>query len=72
MNQLSQLSGHAFDRAYIDSILEDHETTVDEFQRRVETMQNQDVKQWISSILPTLQTSREKARQVKYRLQTNP
>lgn len=73
VNQLSQLSGHAFDRAYIDYILlEDHETTVDEFQRRVETMQNQDVKQWISSILSTLQTSREKARQVKYRLQTNP
>jgi putative membrane protein len=72
VNKLSQLSGHAFDRAYIDYILEDHETIVDEFQRRVETMQDQDIKQWIASTLPALQGHRERARQVKYKLQTNP
>ncbi|MDC8447436.1 MAG: DUF4142 domain-containing protein [Nitrospira sp.] len=72
VNKISQLSGHAFDRAYIDYILEDHETTVDEFRRRVETMQDQDIKQWIASTLPALQGHREMARQVKYKLQTNP
>lgn len=72
VNRISQLSGHAFDRAYIDYILEDHETTVDEFQRCVTTMQNEDIKQWIVSTLPDLQTHREKAHQVKYSLQTNP
>ena len=72
VNKLSQLSGHAFDRAYMDYILEDHETIVDEFQRRVENMQDKDIKQWIASILPALQNHREKARQVKYKLQTNP
>ncbi len=72
VNKLSQLSGHAFDRAYMDYIVEDHETIVDEFQRRVENMQDKDIKQWIASILPALQSHREKARQVKYKLQTNP
>jgi hypothetical protein len=35
-------------------------------------MQDEGIKQWIASTLPTLQTHREKARQVKYSLQTNP
>ena len=72
VNKLSQLSGHAFDRAYIDYILEDHEATVAEFQLRVKTIQDEGIKQWIASTLPTLQTHREKAHQVKYSLQTNP
>jgi putative membrane protein len=72
VNKLSQLSGHAFDRAYMDYIIEDHESTVDEFQRLVKTVQDEGVKQWIASTLPTLQTHREKAREVKYSLQTNP
>ena len=72
VNRLSQLFGHAFDRAYLSYILEDHETIVEEFQRRAKTMQDQDIKQWIASILPTLQTHQEKAHQVKYSLQTNP
>jgi putative membrane protein len=72
VNKLSQLSGHAFDRAYMDYIIEDHESTVDEFQRLVKTVQDEGVKQWIASTLPTLQTHRERAREVKYSLQTNP
>ncbi len=72
VNKLSLLCGHAFDRAYIDYILEDHETTVDEFQQRAKTIQDVGIKQWIDSTLPTLQTHREKAHKVKYSLQTNP
>ncbi|HEX6726490.1 MAG TPA: DUF4142 domain-containing protein [Nitrospira sp.] len=72
VNRLSELFGHAFDRAYLSYILEDHETIVEEFQRRAETMQNRDIKQWIASTIPALQAHREKARLVKYSLQTNP
>ena len=72
VNKLSQLFGHAFDRAYLSYILEDHKTIVEEFQRRGKTMQDQDIKQWIASMLPTLQSHQEKARLVKYSLQTNP
>ena len=72
VNRLSQLSGHAFDSAYLDFILEDHETTVEEFQRLGKTIGDEGIKQWIASTLPTLQTHRDRARQVKYSLQTNP
>lgn len=72
VDKISQLSGHAFDRAYIDYILEDHELIVEEFQRHVRTTQNQDIKQWIALTLPALQTHREKAHKVKHSLQTNP
>lgn len=72
VNELSHLSGHAFDRAYINYILEDHEIIVDEFQRCVKTMQDQDIKQWIVSTLPALRTHREQALKVNYSLQTNP
>ncbi|MDK2745385.1 MAG: DUF4142 domain-containing protein [Nitrospira sp. BO4] len=72
VNELSQLAGHAFDRAYMNYILQNHETTVEEFQREAKTVQDQDIKQWIISIVPFLEAHREKARQVKYSLQTNP
>lgn len=72
VNALSQLSGHAFDRAYIDFILEDHEFTVEAFQRYTRDIQDQDIKQWIIMIVPILQDHRDKARQVKYTLQTTP
>lgn len=72
VNELAQLFGHAFDRAYINYILEDHETIVDEFQRHVKSIQDRDIRQWIISVLPTLQSHREKAHRVKYSLQTNP
>lgn len=72
VNELAQLFGHAFDREYMNYILEEHETAVDEFQQRGKTMLDQDIKQWVTSILPTLQSHREKARQIKYSLQTSP
>lgn len=72
LDKISQLSGHAFDHAYIDYILEDLELIVEEFQRHVRTTHNQDIKQWIASTLPALETHREKAHKVKHSLQTNP
>ena len=72
VNELSHLYGHAFDRAYLDYILGDHEATVEEFERDVKRLQDGDIKQWITSTLPTLVTHRETARQVKYSMQTNP
>jgi hypothetical protein len=56
----------------LDYILEDHKATVEEFQREVNTLHGDDIKQWIASTLPILVAHREKARQVKYSMQTNP
>jgi putative membrane protein len=72
VNELSQLFGHAFDRAYINYILRNHETTVEEFELHMKTSQNDGIKQWIVSTLPLLEVHRIKALVVKYALQTNP
>lgn len=72
LEELSTLSGHAFDREYMDYSIRHHEITVEEFQRRVGVVQDQDIKQWILLVLPILEGHREKAHRVKYSLQTNP
>lgn len=71
-DELSQLSGHAFDRAYMNYALQHHETTVEEFAQRAKTLQHQDIAQWMTLTLPILEAHREQALQVKYSLQTNP
>jgi len=72
LEELSHLSGHAFDREYMDYSIRDHETTVEEFRRRIGSVEDEDIKQWIILLLPILEGHREKAHQVKYSLQTNP
>jgi putative membrane protein len=72
LEELSRLSGHAFDREYMDYSIRDHESTLEAFQRRAQIVQDQDIKQWISLLLPILEGHREKAHRVKYSLQTNP
>lgn len=72
LEALSHLSGHAFDREYMDYSIRDHDTTVEEFRRSIRIVQDDDIKQWISLVLPILEGHREKAHRVKYTLQTNP
>lgn len=72
LEELSKLSGHAFDREYIDYSIRDHEIIVEEFRQQVGIVQNQDIKQWIILVLPILENHREKAHRVKNSLQTNP
>jgi putative membrane protein len=72
LEELSRLSGHAFDREYMDYSIRDHESALEEFQRRADIVQDQDIKQWIILLLPILEGHREKAHRVKYSLQTNP
>lgn len=72
LEKLSLLSGHAFDREYMDYSIRDHEITIEEFRRRVGIVRNQDIKQWILLVLPLLESHLKRAHQVKYSLQTNP
>lgn len=72
LEELSTLSGHAFDREYMDYSIRDHELTIEEFRRRARGMPAPDIKQWILLVLPILEGHREKAHRVKYALQTNP
>ncbi|MBX3333715.1 MAG: DUF4142 domain-containing protein [Nitrospira sp.] len=72
LEKLSTLSGHAFDREYMDYSIRDHEIAIEQFRQRAGIVQNQGVKQWILLVLPILEHHREQAHRVKYSLQTNP
>ena len=72
LERLSKLSGHAFDREYMDYSIRDHEIAIEQFRQRAGIVKNQGVKQWILLVLPILESHREQAHRVKYSLQTNP
>ncbi|NGZ97796.1 MAG: hypothetical protein CV089_17020 [Nitrospira sp. WS110] len=72
LEALSRLSSHAFDREYMDYSIQHHGTSVEEFKRGMEIVQDQDIKQWVKLVLPMLEGHQEKAHRVKYSLQTSP
>lgn len=72
VDELSQLSGHEFDRAYMNFTLQNHETTLEEFQHHLKTMRYPDLREWFTSTLPVLKEHRDRARTVLASLQTNP
>jgi putative membrane protein len=54
-DRLSNLSGPAFDKAYMNSMVKDHETDIAEFQKEANSGSNPDLKNFASQTLPTLQ-----------------
>ena len=72
VDDLSQLSGHEFDRAYMNFALQNHETTLEQFHQHLETMRYPDLREWFTSMLPVLKAHRDQAKLVKNSLQTNP
>ena len=52
--QLSQLSGKEFDRAYITYMLKDHMNDVLQFEQSTKDLRNPQVQQWASATLPVL------------------
>jgi len=55
MAKLSKLSGAAFDRAYMQAMLIDHKTDVNEFRRESTAGKDSDVKSFAAKTLPTLE-----------------
>ncbi|HEY1911252.1 MAG TPA: DUF4142 domain-containing protein [Vicinamibacterales bacterium] len=53
--RLMTLQGAAFDRAYMDAMVKDHEEDVQAFQTEAQTGTDPEVKRWANSALPTLQ-----------------
>jgi putative membrane protein len=72
VDEMSKMSGHEFDRAYMNFALHNHETTLEQFQHHIETMRYPDLRAWFTSTLPILKAHRDEARSVKSSLQTNP
>lgn len=55
MNRLSNLSGSAFDKAYMSAMVKDHETDISLFQHEANGGTAGDLKSFASETLPTLQ-----------------
>lgn len=62
--KLSKLSGKAFDRAYARDMLKDHEKDVAAFRHEAKYGKNQDIKNFASLTLPTLEDHLKQARQM--------
>jgi putative membrane protein len=54
-NRLSKLSGAAFDRAYMQDMLKDHQTDISEFQYEARSGADSEFRGFASKTLPTLQ-----------------
>jgi putative membrane protein len=54
-DRLAKLSGAAFDRAYMQHMLADHKTDVNEFKKESTSGKDAEIKAWASKTLPTLE-----------------
>ena len=63
-DHLSSLSGAAFDKAYMDHMVKDHEKAVALFSKEASSGKDADTKDWAAKTLPTLQQHLSKARSV--------
>ena len=64
VEDLAQLSGAAFDRAYMMGVLRDQARNVKELQRRADRLRDPDVKAWMIRALPGLRDTLRQARDI--------
>ncbi len=64
-DHLSKLSGEAFDRAYIQHMVKDHQEDVAVFRKQSTAAANSEVKQFASSTLPTLEKHLQRAQEIE-------
>lgn len=64
-DQLSKLSGTAFDRAYANDMVKDHTKDVAEFQKEAKDGHNQAIKNYAAQTVPVLQTHLDLARNME-------
>lgn len=66
--KLSKNNGAAFDKAYIDDMVEDHEKDVKEFDDASKNCEDADLKAWAAKTLPTLQMHLQMAKDLQEKL----
>ncbi len=62
-DHLAKLSGEAFDRAYMSTMVKDHVTDVSEFRKEAKSGKDSDVKSFADKTLPTLEDHLKLARE---------
>jgi putative membrane protein len=65
VDKYSNLSGTAFDRAYMKDMVKDHQMDVAEFQKEASNGSNYDLKSWAGTTLPILQEHLRMAREAE-------
>ena len=69
--KLSALSGEQFDRAYMSDMVKDHTQDVAEFRKESNGGQDEAVKNFASTTLPTLESHLKEARQIEPQVMKN-
>jgi len=67
-NALEKKTGAAFDKAYMNDMVKDHEKDVKEFKNAVSKIQDPDLKNWASNTLTVIQGHLDLAKQVDSKL----
>jgi putative membrane protein len=65
IDQMSKMSGDAFDTAYVKGMVEDHEKTVADFEKASGTVKNADLKKFIDDTLPVIKDHLEMAKKMQ-------
>lgn len=71
VERLSKLSGHEFDKEYIDMMVKDHKDAVDALQDQAENADHADVKTWAAETLPRIKHHLEMAQQLQQQLENS-
>jgi putative membrane protein len=56
VDEISKLSGEAFDKAYVSEMIKDHEKVAAEFEKAAKTAQNLELKSFAATTLPVIKT----------------
>lgn len=72
LSKLRGLSGPAFDREVTNHMVEDHQMAVAEFRQEANVAQDNDVKNYASHMLPTLQKHLQRAQELQGKLSSEP
>src|SRR5262252_333260 len=67
-DRLSELSGPAFDREYINLMVQDHQKAISKFQQEETTAQDESLRNYVKQVLPMLQKHLEKAQELQAKL----
>ena len=65
MDAMKKMTGKAFDKHYMDMMVNDHKKTVDKFKMASEKCEDAQLKSWASQTLPTLQKHTDSAQAIK-------
>lgn len=65
IDKMSKMSGDAFDMGYVKGMVEDHETTVADFEKASGMVKNEDLKKFITDTLPVIKEHLKMAKEMQ-------